>query len=535
MRSALCLAFLAALMNLIPCPVHAGQAPNDTGRCMALRSADFSDLQDAPAQVTSTTLVYASGDLPVYCQLFGYIMPQVGIEMRLPVSQWNGKLLEVGCGGMCGSTATWLQWFCDGALRKGYACIASDMGHRGTGGDGLWAYNNLQAEVDFGYRAAHVAALVGKAITARYYSRGPNRSYFMGCSQGGRQGMVEAQRFPWDFDGIVVGAPPTNYTANNMNLLWDIVASKSEDGTPMLSAATIELVHKAALARCDMDDGVKDGVIGNPATCQFDPSELACKAEETSGCLTNDQIRAVKKIYSGATTSTGENLSRGASIGSEMSWVGRLIGSDGKVPSITASRVEQFRWMSFMPSPGAGWQVANFNFNTDYKRLGMMEALYTASNPDLRKFKAAGGKLIAYQGWNDALAVPGNIIDYYETAERTMGGRAATQEFFRLFMIPGMDHCFGGDGAFAVDYLTYLEEWVEKDRPPERLVSSHVMLDDLGVGDEKSFAEVMRRLQFPLDPKSVVFSRPVYPYPTLAKYLGHGNPKEAASFGPAQP
>jgi feruloyl esterase len=410
------------------------------------------------------------------------------------------------------------------------------MGHQSTDGDAIWAYNNPQAEIDHGYRAGHVAALAGKAIVERYYGQNPRKSYFIGCSTGGRQAMMEAQRFPWDFDGIVAGAPSLSLTGVHMNLLWANRALIGETGEPVLKRADIDLLHKAVVAKCDLNDGIKDGLIGDPRACAFDPAVLRCTTARTSDCLSAKQIEAVKRIYSGPVTSKGEPIYvGGAFVGSEQTWLDWFKGGPASRPGGIYNFVrEEFRYSAFDPNAGPGWKPEDFDFDRDYKRLGVAEGLSSAVNPDLRRFKAAGGKLLAYMGWTDITGMSA-VADYYETAEKTSGGRAATQSFFRLFAIPGMDHCTGGEGAFAVDYLGYLETWVEKGQPPEKLISAHVEIHDLRPDNPDYSQELMRRSEFPLDPATIEFSRPVYPYPTIAKYLGRGDPGNAASFGPVEP
>jgi feruloyl esterase len=316
---------------------------------------------------------------------------------------------------------------------------------------------------------------------------------------------------------------------NNLQALWAIRVMHDESGKAVLSADSVRVVHRAALARCDEDDGIKDGIIGNPRGCKFDPSELLCKSGEGSDCLTKQQVEAVKKLYAGPSTSSGETLYSGVEVGSELTWINAYVGEGNHPPT---GSLERFRWMLFNPAPGASWEPRDFDFDRDYKRLGLMEPIYAPNNPDLRRFKAAGAKLIVYEGWADPEVLPGGIVDYYETVERTMGGRAATQDFFRLFMIPGMNHCTLGDGAFAADYLGALEAWVEGGQSPEQIVSSHVRYEDFKLTDPAGWAKLASRLQFPLDPANIAFSRPVYPYPMRAKYLGRGDPNDARSFGP---
>jgi len=494
--------YLAVTVSRV-CAGEPGAMAATVAQCAALERTDFSSIQDAPTQVTDSAPVAAVGSAPTYCRVRGYIAPQVTIELQLPVEAWNGKFIEVGCSGTCGRIDTSA---CVVPLRKGYACIASDMGHAGSGH--MWASNNPQAMLDWGYRATHVAALAGKAIAAAYYNRMPQRSYFMGCSTGGRQGMIEAQRFPEDFDGIVAGAPP--FDLAGMNAAWFALAVEGEDGRPILSPGDLQLVHKAVLDRCDTDDGIKDGVVSDPLACTFDPVTLACEAGKQAGCLTPVQVDAVRKMYSGPVTSKGRGpYAGGEMLGSELNWLGWYVLPEDQPAHLTRDIAAYFRYMAFVTDPGPGWKVADLNFDQDYKRFGITRPLYSIENPDLRQFQRAGGKLLLYQGWNDPLEVPGAAVDYYQTAERVMGSRAETESFFRLFLIPGMGHCGGGEGAGDVDYLYYLDTWVTEGKAPDRLLGAHRN-----------------------DPKNIQFTRPIYAYPVRARYRGSGDPQDAASFYP---
>jgi Tannase and feruloyl esterase len=502
--------------------VGAPKPVDPTAKCNALQREDFSAVPEAPTEVTASHLVDATGDLPAYCQVLGYVHPNVGIEIRLPSSDWNGKFFYAGCSAACGSIGPSWTRECDYPLIRGYACILSDMGHQSSQGDGLWAYHNLQAKVDFGFRATHVTAVAGKAITEVFYSRAPSHSYYMGCSTGGRQGMVEAQRFPWDFDGIISGAPVISESGTAMDFIWNLEQSADKNGQPMFSIADLKLIHQAVLAKSDMDDGLKDGIIGDPRTSKFDPSELVCRERQKSGCLTAVQAQAVKKIYAGPMNSKGEKLYHGGGIqpGSELNWGNYLV--QGSLPAPfekTASDTTRYMLSDLGPT----WKFTQFDFDRDSKRLGIMGALYSAENVDLRPFKAAGGKLIVYQGWDDPAVAPLNSVDYYETVEKTMGGRTATQEFFRLYTVPGMNHCFGGVGAYAIDYVTYMEAWVEHGMAPDKLRATH-LVDATTV---PPFIHV-----FPATPAAATFSRPVYPYPLQARYKGSGDPNDWASFVP---
>jgi feruloyl esterase len=509
------------------------QTPAGTNACQALMSQDFSHVQDAPLQLTEARVVPAQGKTPAYCRVTGYVWPQVGIEMHLPMSTWNGKFMEVGDGGYGGDMYLFL---CEGPVRRGYACIASDMGHKGATTLGLWGENNLEAQADWGFRATHVTALAGRALVHAFYAKSPSRSYMYGCSTGGYQGLVESQRFPWDFDGIVAIAPDAESEADiSMRQVWKFRQLLDAQGTPLFTTADLEVLHKAALEACDMDDGVRDGLISNPFGCRFDPGVLACKAGERRGCLNSAQIAAARNIYAGPHTTAGVPIStRGVFPGSEMDW-----GTDADA---SAEVSQFFKYLLYRPAAGGSWRIQDFDFDHDYQRLGL-GAMYTDNNPDLRRFKAAGAKLLVAQGGYDGLQVPGAIFNYYESVERTMGGRSATVDFFRLFLLPGMRHCSAGDGAFAVDYLRYLEAWVEQGRAPEMMVGAHVDTDYLlkqtseedGSPRDRVWTAAFH-LAYPLDADvPVTFTRPFYPYPAYAKYTGKGDSRDARNFVPVIP
>ena len=488
--------------------------------CEALPTTDFTTIQDAPTQVTEARMVGAAGDLPAHCLMRGYVSPNVQISLRLPsISEWNGKFIEMSLGGYGGTTEFMIPW-CEEALGRGYACISHDTGHKGWFLRASWAYNNLQAEFDYGIRGHHVAALAGKAITERYYGRAPEFSYHVGCSGGGKQGMVEANRFPWNFDGILA-LEPSNVTATGVVILWNALATHDEDGNPLFTPADLDVLYRAVVAACDADDGLEDGIIGgDPRTCEFDPAELTCEPGQRSGCLSPVQVEAVRKVYEGPVTSKGEKLSQ------YFPWYPALPGSE-KGSFFTRDleyKTTWWRYMGFNPDPGPSWTWADFDFDSDYQRTGMMDAVVNGyNNPDLRNFKAAGGKLLIIQGWEDSgLPGPQVTVDYYEMVERVMGGRASTQESVRLFMIPGRSHCSGGVGAASGDFLSYLEAWVEEGQAPDMIVGYHAE----GINSIAANTSV---------PDRYAFTRPHYPYPLQARYQGSGDPNDYRSFEPVEP
>jgi hypothetical protein len=530
MASGAGLSFLALGISI----AWADAAPPDA--CAGLMSVDFSGIQDAPVQLMSTTSIQTSARLPAYCRVQGYISPNIGFDLWLPTpTHWNGKFFEYGSGGDGGSFPT--DWpVCDNALRKGYACIVTDTGHKGSGG--LWAVNNLQAYVDFAYRSTHLTAVAGKAITTQYYSKEPTQAYFEGCSTGGQEGLIEAQRFPWDFNGIIADAAWINDSDSSMHMVWGRRALTGKNGQPLMRRADVQRLHQAVLARCDMDDGVKDGIISNPLGCKFDPSELLCNPGQSNDCLSEEQVQAAKKVYSGPVNSRGEKLyPGGVALGSELSWVdlgSDFISTDG-LGSVSDWALLYFRYMT-LPPRGSHWEMSDYDFDRDPQRFasGTQESLLNAANPDLRKFKAAGGKLILVHGWQEvSSSPPANVIDYYETVTRTMGGESPTRDFARLFVVPGMDHCGGNGGRaglspgpYVVDYLHYLEQWVERGEAPDEMIGAHPK----DTSPETFTSGLLAT--FPLDPATIAFTRPIYPYPAHAKYRGSGSPNDAANFAP---
>lgn len=528
------IAVLTTALLLAAVVTRAGSTPIEslTRQCEALERANFSNLDEAPTQILSTEVVAAAGTAPQHCRVTGYVIPQVGFELALPLGVWNGKFIHLGTGGHGGTVH---REACSMPLERGYACLQSDMGHKGVVVDAIWAYNNLPAELDWGYRATHVATVAGKAVTETFYKAPPARSYFSGCSTGGRQALQAAQRFPWDFDGIIAGAPPIRLADLYVTFAWGQRVTRDTAGTPLLGIDDLKLLTQGALARCDSDDGLRDGIISSPFDCPFRASDLACTSEKTRDCLTPEKVRAAEQVYSGPVDAQGRSLfDAGALPGSEYggpwnaqyggNWGIYYLGKDGALAAYAQLTQEGLKYLFFSPDRAPDWTIEKFDFDKDYKRLDLMQSLYDSSNPDLSRFEAAGGKLLIYHGLNDLSILPHWIIRYYEKVERVMGGREQTRSFVRLFSLPGVEHCRGGPGADTVDYLTYLERWVEQDHAPDSLIAYHLK------PKERHAAAT-----FPIAKHKIEFSRPVYPHPIKAKYLGHGDPNSAENFGPVEP
>jgi feruloyl esterase len=505
-----CCALLASMAAAQTTP---GSLPQTAAaKCDAFASEDFQAVPEAPTHLYSTKYVEGASRRP-YCEVIGNIAPQVGFLMWLPAQNWNGKFAEVGCGGFCGMF-TFMR-LCDEPLAKGYACVTTDMGHKGIEAQGVeWAYNNPQAVIDFAYRATHVTAVAGKAIVARYYGQAPRLSYFIGCSCGGRQGLVEAERFPLDFNGIIVGAPALNYADIALTAARKARLLEDAGGRPLFDAAGIKLVADAVVAKCDLNDGVKDGLIGDPRRCRFDPRSLVCAPGAASDCLSAAQAAAIAAFYTEPHNALGERVGERAFL---PGWEDSAFGLAVNTPLTKRSFYEDFlKYFALTPNPGPAWKMEDFDADKDYQRLAQTQGLMSADNPDLSRFSAAGGKLILYHGWKDSGPSPLGSIALYDRIEQAMGGRADTQKFLRLFMIPDMDHCMGGKGAWAIDYLDYLETWVERGRAPDMMIGSHVV--DYPGPDGR------------VPDGAPQFTRPVFPYPFRAQYKGSGDPNDAANF-----
>jgi hypothetical protein len=516
-----------AAISLLFIGASPARAQDANERCMALSGLGavierrLVAIPDAPTRILKAVVDVAADGLPEACRVTGLIAPHTGFQLRMPTTTWNGKFLMVGCGGYCGSIDSGRS---DPGLARNYAVVQTDMGHQGA--SWLFAYNNLQGEIDFAYRSTHTVAVAAKEIIDAYYGNPAARNYFMGCSTGGRQGMVEAQRFPRDFDGIIAGAPVYDETGDGAYfVLWSPLANLDEQGKPILSPNKLPMIRNAVMEKCDAADGLKDGILQDPRQCDWQPSEIQCRrGRNGDSCLTADEVEVVNKIYSGATDANGVPWYFGMSRGSEYTWTPEFIHQDRVGDWLHGPQSFGEEFMTTLPffyDPPAGTPADGFDFDRDPPRMALNEVLYNAQNPDLRKFKKNGGKLLLYHGWDDDQIPPGISVDYYETSTRTMGGADQTKDFFRLFMVPSMLHCtMGGIGGSQIDWLTALENWVEKDQGPEQVI----------VHKRVSQGFNQPRVRHPMNPSEYDQARPVYAYPNVARYKGRGDPNASSSW-----
>jgi feruloyl esterase len=463
-------------------------------------------------------------NLPPFCRVRVVVRPEINVEIWMPLNKWNGKLFGFTPGGMLGAiTYEHMPYMMgdvgglESAIRHGYAGISTDGGHNcgdnnptcepSPGSNNNWL-NDLGRVIDFGYRGAHEMALKGKLVAAAFYAQQPAHTYFSSCSGGGRVAMMAAQRYPDDFDGIIAGDPGANWNDLELAQMWFLRAT-TDDPAANIPLSKLPAIHNLALAQCDANDGLKDGIISNPLSCKIDPGVLQCKGAEDANCLTAPQVQAVRKFYAGLTYPDGRHISYGLLPGSELGWTSYTGITDGNKQGGASTR--NYIKNGIFNDPN--YDVRQFDWDRDVDFMKeKTEAIVDATNPDLTQFKARGGKLLEYYGWADGLAPPGFTLDYHESVVKKIGSRAAVDDFYRLFMLPGMGHCTGGSGPDKFDAVDALENWVEKGVAPDRMIATRADKDG-----------------------KVDMARPICPYPQGPKYSGVGSPNEARNFYCAAP
>jgi feruloyl esterase len=471
----------------------------------------------APADTTiiSAAMQPAAGRTPAHCLVKATVATSgnnVELLLALPDS-WNAKFMFEGVGGFAGSMGK-----LDAGLERGYATATTDTGHQGkSSADAGWALNNRPKEIDYGHRGTHVATVAAKAITSAYFGEAPRYGYFNGCSNGGRQALMEVQRYPRDYDGLIAGDP----SVGTMDFVRGALTFQFMLAAPgrALPPAKIDLLTKAALAACDKNDGVSDGLISDPRVCKFDPSPLKCKDSDADTCLTAAQLEMVKFLYEDHQTPDGDPI-YGAPVGHEAgkngwpAWItGRTLPTPingalsfgAEAPNGYRFTDEFFRYLAF-DKDDASYDWTHFDMARDLPKLKVMADILDPVDPDLSKFAEGGGKLLVYHGWADPAVSAYSTLDYFDKVVHEAGGKQKAAEFMRLFMVPGMHHCSGGPGPNTFDTLTAMEEWVEKGTAPAQLIASHST------------------------DGSVDRTRPLCPEPQVARYSGKGSIDEAANF-----
>ena len=465
-------------------------------RALPNASITFAHVVDAGAFTPST----AGGgkrmfsDLPAFCRVAATLKPssdsEIKTEVWLPIAGWNGKFVAVGSGGWGGSIA--YEAMRD-ALRRGYATSATDDGH--TGSSGSFALGHAEKFIDFAYRSEHEMTVKAKAIINTFYGRNPRYSYWDGCSGGGREGLLQAQRYPGEFDGIIAGDPAT--FRRNPWALW-LANASFKDPVDYIPPSKYPMIHQAVLDACDAMDGLKDGLIDDPTRCHFDPEVLQCAGGDTPSCLTARQVQTARTILSPATTHSGRDIFPRLEPGTELRW-GRLAGGPEPAPLF----VDYFKYIVFKDP---NWDWRTFDLERDSALSDEIDKDTIALNPDLAQFAEHGGKLLIYNGWADQQVAPVASVDFYKSVVKTSGDPAQSSRWVRLFMAPGMAHCAGGEGPDTFDKLGAMEQWVEKGKAPDQMIASH-----------STNGKIDR-------------TRPLCPYPQVARYQGAGSQDDAANF-----
>lgn len=468
----------------------------------------------AGTMLVSAVMQPAAGRTPAHCLVKATVATQgnsVDLQLGLP-DGWNGKLVFQGVGGFAGAMGK-----LDTGLERGYATATTDTGHQGQSNDASWALNNRPREIDYGHRGTHVATVAAKALTATYFGETPRYAYFTGCSNGGRQALMEAQRYPHDYNGIVAGDP----SLGTMDYVRGALVFQFMFAAPgrVLPPAKLELLSRATLAACDKSDGVSDGLISDPRVCKFDPSSLQCRDGDAETCLTAAQVEMVKFIYNDQQTPRGDPI-YGAPVGHEAGKNGWPAWITGRTPPTLMNGAmsfgadppsgfrftdEFFHYLAFeKDDPGYNW--LRLDMTRDLPRLKAMSEILSPIDADLSALHDGGAKLLIYHGWADPAVSAYSTLDYFDQVVHEAGGKQKADDFVRLFMVPGMHHCSGGPGPNTFDTLTAMEQWVEKATPPTQLIASH------------------------MKEGAVDRTRPLCPEPQIARYMGKGSIDEAANF-----
>jgi len=518
----------------------AGQASSDS--CEKLAALAIPNASITTAKVVSAgTFVgpaqaFTGGDLsafykslPGFCRIVARARPSadsdIAIEVWMPLTGWNGKFQGLGNGGFAGI----IDYGELGAsILKGYAAAATDTGHAGSPIDAGWALGHPEKVADFGHRGIHEMTRVAKAAVGQFYGTGVKHTYFIGCSDGGREALMEAQRYPEDYNGILAGAPANYWTALLSLAIVDTQALTASPAS-FIPPAKISTIAKAVVAACDQQDDVADGILNDPRKCRFDPVSIECKGDaDASDCLTAPQVSSLNALYMGLKDSQGNSIFPGYLPGAEDGPGGWGLWITGPAPARSLMSAFGSGYFPNMVYGNPGWDLKTFTLAAGLRDAKeKTAAALDAVNPDLSSFLARGGKLILYHGWNDPAIPALNTVNYYD-AVVAKSGRAEAESFVRLYMLPGVQHCGGGPGPDMIgqsggwpavepahNVRLALEQWVEEGTAPDALVASKV------APGKMEGPPAMTRL--------------LCPYPSAAKYKGTGDPNRAESFTCAVP
>jgi len=483
-----------------------------------------SDRVEAGAFSSANARGYDYKTLPAFCRVQGVIAPSsdshIEFEVWMPASGWNGKYQGIGNGGFAGEIS-YSQLA--SAMNAGYAASSTDTGHKGGGTDATWALGHPEKVVDYGYRAIHETAEKAKTLIATFYGEAAKHSYFTGCSNGGRQALMEAQRFPGDYDGIIAGAPAADFTRTATLFASNVHATS--DRAAFVPSSKYEAIEAAVVAACDARDGVKDRVVSEPTACKFDPAVLLCRDADNDSCLTTAQVTTVKKMYDGLRTGKGQMIFPGFVPGAESGPGGWGLWLSGPKPDASLEYAFATQFFKNMVYQKASWDVRTFEVDRDLKAANeAVGRVLNAVDPDLRAFQKKGGKLILFHGWGDAALPPTATTDYHDSIVKTLGQKQ-TDSFVRTYMVPGLQHCSGGPGADSFGLLPGLP-LTEQD--PTRNMSAAIVRW-VEHGDAPS-ALVATKYKGKIPAEGTAFTRLLCPYPTIARHKGTGSSDDSANY-----
>ena len=516
--------------------------------CEQLAQQDFSS--DVGEKVSIHSATAMATDKGAFCKISATIAPAIGVEVALPTEQWTQRFLQVGCGGLCGSINLNLSnaSSCVPALNGEFVVAATDMGHRSSMMDASWA-EQPQQRIDFAYRANHLTSVLSKALAKAYYGQSPRYAYFMGCSDGGREALMEAQRYPDDFNGISAGAPAAFFQfQNSFYHGWSIVANQRTDGSAILLQKHLPILHQAVIAHCPTLSDVNDGLLQNPYACRFSADWVKqCPKgdKEQKDCLTAEQINVARRFYDGARDREGRQFVLGGlPLGSELRWA--VPATETSVSPAETMVLPALQSVLLPEGHQHIQSMQDFPLTlSNFKRVAQLAPLYNAANTNLHPFQQRGGKLIMWHGLADDSVSPAFSLAYYNGVRLLMGQRAV-DGFMRLFLLPGVGHCGNGEGYDQVDLLTPLMAWTEDGVAPRQLITGkreqHEPPTHSSVPshDDKSAAQAqfhgMQRSSSPvaMPAERVTATRPVFPYPYVARYIGKGDINDARHYAPVK-
>lgn len=497
--------FQIALVTLLFCNISLGQTTDESEKIPCKPCEEIKNIRLPDVIITQTEQIQ---EPTPHCKVSGIIGAETNFELLLP-KNWNARFIMGGGGGFVGTVQNQVSW----TINEGYATVGTDTGHKGEGITAEWALNNMERQVNFGHLAVHRTAVVSKEIIQQFYCSAVNYSYFVGCSQGGSQGMTEAQRYPEDFDGVVAGAPAFNKVAigaENIQNAQAIYPDPTNLDKPVISSANLELLQTKILEKCDAIDGIKDQIINNPKACNFNVDSLPLCPENVASdnCFTSNQLAAIKAVYAGV-YDQGVEIHPGFPFGGEnehWGWLEWIVGPNQEAmrfgfPTMQFGiGTQMFKYLVFQDPD---WDYSSYDFSDFSNTTAYASSYLDATSTNYGAFKKSGNKMIIHHGWSDNALSALATINHYDTVEKEDG---EIRDYIRLFLLPGVLHCGGGPGPSKTDWIELIRNWVENGIAPDRVLLSKS-------ADEK-----------------VTMTRPVFPYPNKSVYDRKGDPNKESSF-----